>query len=143
LPVPSAPTLTLGASSITAGNSTTISWSSSYAASCSASGSWGGELSGNGSQPIAPTSPGTDTYTLTCSNSAGSSPSTSVDLTVTAPPSSGGGGGGGGGAMNGASLVALALLAATRRLRFYRRERMLGRATRPTSPTLPIARVFP
>jgi hypothetical protein len=143
LPVPSAPTLTLGASSITAGNSTTISWSSSYAASCSASGSWGGELSGNGSQHIAPTSPGTDTYTLTCSNSAGSSPSTSVDLTVTAPPSSGGGGGGGGGAMNGASLVALALLAATRRLRFYRRERMLGRATRPTSPTLPIARVFP
>jgi hypothetical protein len=114
LPVPPAPTLTLGASSITAGDSTTITWSSTYATSCSASGNWAGTLAGSGSQTLSPTSPGTETYELTCSNSSGSSPSNSVNLTVTAAPPSGGGGGG---AMSGVSLVALALFGAARGLR--------------------------
>lgn len=40
LPVPSAPALTLSTASITVGDSTTISWSSTYAGTCVASGSW-------------------------------------------------------------------------------------------------------
>jgi hypothetical protein len=93
-PVPAAPTLTLAASSIVSGGSTTITWSSSNASGCTASGSWAGSLAASGSQTISPTGVGTDTYTLVCSNGAGASPSTSVMLSVTAAPSSGGGGGG-------------------------------------------------
>jgi hypothetical protein len=39
-----------------------------------------------------PTAAGTDTYTLTCANTTGSSPASSATLTVTPKPSSGGGG---------------------------------------------------
>jgi Subtilase family len=109
-PVPLAPTLTLGSGSVTVGDSTTITWSSKYATSCAASGSWSGTLAGSGSQKLSPTVTGTSVYTLACSNGSGSSPSSSVSLTVTAVPSSGGG------AMNGMSLIALALLGAARRL---------------------------
>jgi hypothetical protein len=93
-PPPAAPTLTLASSTIVTGASTTITWSSSNASSCAASGSWGGTLATSGSQTVNPTAVGTDTYTLTCSNAAGTSPSTSVTLSVTAAPASGGGGGG-------------------------------------------------
>jgi hypothetical protein len=120
LPFPPAPTLTLGASSITAGTPTTINWSSVYAASCSATGSWSGTLPGTGSQTLSPTSMGTDTYTLTCSNTSGSSPPSSVKLTVAAAPSSGGGGGGG--MMSGVTLVVLAILGAARYRRSVRRH---------------------
>jgi hypothetical protein len=90
---PVAPTLTLAASSIASGSSTTITWSSVNATSCTASGSWSGTLATSGNQTLTPTAVGTDTYTLTCANAGGPSPATSVTLTVTAPPSSGGGGG--------------------------------------------------
>jgi hypothetical protein len=90
---PPAPTLTLAASSIASGSSTTITWSSANATGCTASGSWSGALASTGSQTLMPTVTGTDTYSLTCSNAAGASPATSVKLTVTAAPSSGGGGG--------------------------------------------------
>jgi hypothetical protein len=54
-------------------------------------------MKSNGSLTVNPTTVGTDTYTLFCSNVAGDSQPASVTLTVTAaapPPSSGGGGGG-------------------------------------------------
>jgi hypothetical protein len=90
-PAPAAPTLTLASSSVQAGSSTTITWSSTNATSCTASGSWSGALATSGSQTLTPGSAGTDTYSLTCSNATGASPSTSVTLNVTAASSHGGG----------------------------------------------------
>ncbi len=90
--VPAAPTLTLAASSIVLGGSTTITWSAVNATGCTATGSWSETPATSGTQTLTPTAAGTDTYTLTCANSAGSSAATSVDLTVTAPGHSGGGG---------------------------------------------------
>jgi Subtilase family len=111
---PSAPTLTLAASSIVVGGSTTITWSSVNATSCTASGSSSGTLATSGTQTLTPTAVGTDTYTLTCANTAGISAASSVTLTVTAKPSSGGGGG-----LNVLALLGLAgiWVARSRRLR--------------------------
>jgi Subtilase family len=96
--VPPAPTLTLASTSIVTGSSTTLTWSSANTSDgCTASGSWSGTLASNGTQTVSPSAVGSDTYTLVCSNVAGSSPASSVTLSVTAatpPPSSGGGGGG-------------------------------------------------
>jgi hypothetical protein len=89
---PAAPTLTLASSSIVVGASTTLSWSSANTTGCTASGSWSGALGTSGSQTVAPTAAGTDTYSLSCANAAGNSPTTTVTLTVTAPSSHGGGG---------------------------------------------------
>jgi hypothetical protein len=91
--VPAAPTLSLSTSSIVAGSSATITWSSANATGCTASGGWSGALATSGTQSETPTAAGTDTYTLTCANAAGSSTASSVSLTVTAPSSSHGGGG--------------------------------------------------
>jgi Subtilase family len=90
---PPAPTLTLAASSIASGSTTTITWSAANATGCTASGSWSGALANSGSQTLTPTATGTDTYSLTCANAVGASPAASVKLMVTAAPSSGGGGG--------------------------------------------------
>jgi hypothetical protein len=57
---------------------------------------------------------GTDTYTLMCSNAAGSSPTTSVTLSVTAAPPPSSGGGGGGGALGLAALLGLLALCMAR-----------------------------
>jgi hypothetical protein len=91
VPPPPAPTLALASTSIVVGSSTTITWSSVNATGCTAAGSWSGSLANSGSQSVKPTAAGTDTYTLTCANAAGSSAPSSVNLTVTAASSSGGG----------------------------------------------------
>jgi hypothetical protein len=91
--VPAAPTLTLTDSSIVTGTSTTITWSSANTTGCTASGAWSGALTSTGSQTVAPTAVGSDTYTIVCANFAGNSPPTSATLAVTAPASTGGGGG--------------------------------------------------
>jgi len=100
---PPAPTLSLASTSVVAGASTSITWSSVNATGCTASGSWSGSLAASGTQTLTPTTAGTDTYTLTCVNGAGTSAATSAALTVTAPSS-----GHGGGALDGVSLLALA-----------------------------------
>jgi hypothetical protein len=95
--IPAAPTLSLATTSIATGSSTTLTWSSANTTGCTASGAWTGAMKSNGSLTVNPTTVGTDTYTLFCSNVAGDSQPASVTLTVTAaapPPSSGGGGGG-------------------------------------------------
>jgi hypothetical protein len=105
---PGVPTLTLGVTSIAAGRSTTVAWSSVNTTGCIASGSWTGALASSGNQTVTPAAAGTDTYTLACANAAGSSTPVSVSLIVTDPPS------GGGGAIGGWSLWGLALLGAAR-----------------------------
>jgi len=136
-PTPTA-TLTASASSIVVGSTATLTWVSTNATSCTASGSWSGTLATSGSQTVAPTATGTDTYSLTCSNGTASSSPSAATITVTSNPSSGGsssggsssggassggassGGassGGGGGALDGISLLILGGLAAVARRR--------------------------
>ena len=91
-PPPGAPSVTLSASptSIQTGQSSTLTWSSTNATSCTASGSWTGTKATSGTQAVTPTA--TATYTLTCSGATGTTPaSQSATVTVTAaPPPSGG-----------------------------------------------------
>ncbi|HEX2610351.1 MAG TPA: glycoside hydrolase domain-containing protein, partial [Gemmatimonadales bacterium] len=65
------PTVTLTANpmSVNAGNSSTLTWSSSNATSCVASGGWSGSQPTSGSKSVTPS--GTTTYTLTCSGTGG------------------------------------------------------------------------
>jgi hypothetical protein len=81
---PATPTLTLAATQVAVGKSTTISWSSATATSCTASGSWSGTLAASGSEPITPAVVGTETFTLICSNLGGPSAAASVSLDATA-----------------------------------------------------------
>src|ERR1700722_17218974 len=81
-PPPPTPSVTLSVSptSITAGQSATLTWSSTQAVSCAASAGWTGSEALSGTQVVTPTASGSVTYTLTCTGAA-----------------SGGGGYGGGG----------------------------------------------
>jgi alpha/beta superfamily hydrolase len=78
---PVTPTLTLVANptTITAGGSSTLTWNSTDASSCTASGAWSGALSTSGSEPVMPTTTGT--FTVTCAGT-GSSIARSVTVTV-------------------------------------------------------------
>lgn len=104
---PGPPTLTLASSTVTMGNSTTLTWSAYNVTSCTASGSWSGTQQTSGSLTVTPAATGTDTYTLSCANPHGSAQK-SATLTVQA---GGSGSGGGGGGLDGLSLLALASLA--------------------------------
>lgn len=79
--------ITANPTSISAGQPTTVTWSSTNTTSCAAS--WTSSTASNGSQQVTPTA--TTTYGITCSGSGGSA-SASTAVTVTSP--SGGGGGG-------------------------------------------------
>jgi len=86
-PTTLAPTLTLAANptSITSGQSSSLTWSSSNATSCTASGSWTGSKSTSGSQSVSPTS--NATYTLSCTGTGGSvNKSASVSVTTGSVP---------------------------------------------------------
>jgi hypothetical protein len=108
--------MTLAASSVTVGSSTTLTWSAYNVTSCTASGSWSGTQKTSGSLTITPAAAGTDSYTLTCTNAQGSAQRT---VTLTAQAASTGGGGGGGGGLDGLTMLVLAWLgcaALTRRI---------------------------
>ena len=114
--VPPAPTLTLSATSVPADTGLTITWSSTTATSCLAGGNsnavysgWTGDLASSGSSTLDPINTGTYTYSIACSNSAGSSPTTTVNLTVTAAKEIGSSGGG---ALDGGALIGLGVLVA-------------------------------
>jgi len=66
----SSPSVTLNATSteVFQGDNITLTWSASNATSCSASGSWTGNISLNGTQNFSTVAPGTNTYTLNCTN---------------------------------------------------------------------------
>lgn len=83
---PQTPVVTLGASpaSITSGQSSTLSWSSQNATSCTASNGWSGTKALSGSQVVSPTQ--NTTYTLSCTGAGGTNQA-SVTITVgTTPP---------------------------------------------------------
>ena len=77
--------LSVSPSSIDQGQSATLSWSSTNATGCTASGAWGGSRNISGIVTVSPVV--TSTYTLTC-NGAGGSVSDSVTVTVNQPPPS-------------------------------------------------------
>jgi hypothetical protein len=122
---PAAPTLTLGAKSVPADTSTTITWTSQNASYCTTSGNsnavssgWSsGTLATSGTFTITPDTLGTFTYTMYCTNAAGNSPTVTATLTVTASQYVGGGGG-----MDGLTLVPLSALLLVRRRRPARRR---------------------
>jgi hypothetical protein len=87
-----APTVTLTASSttISSGGSSTLTWSTLNASSCTASGGWSGTEAVSGTHSVSPTA--TTTYTLTCTGTGGSttaSDTVTVSATTSTPPASG------------------------------------------------------
>jgi len=82
------PTINLAAqpSTITVGQSATITWSTGNATSCNASGAWSVSEPTAGNMLVTPTAAGSDTYTLTCtgmSSSYGGGTSSTKSVTVT------------------------------------------------------------
>ena len=79
-------TVTLSANPTTtgAGLPTTLTWSSTNAQSCAASGEWSGTLPSSGSQVVTPGSLGDHTYTLSCAN-PGAPAQASVTVTAVSP----------------------------------------------------------
>jgi hypothetical protein len=88
-PPPPVPTLSFSASplSITSGQSSTLSWSSTNVTGCTASGGWTGSKATSGTQLVTPTV--TTIYTLSCTGSGGTTnQSTTVSVsTVSVSPS--------------------------------------------------------
>jgi hypothetical protein len=91
-----APTVTLTASptSVTDGESTTLSWTTTNATSCTGSGGAfaGNQAPGTGSASVVVSA--STTYTLACTGPGGSSSASAAVTGSAAPPHSGGGGGG-------------------------------------------------
>jgi hypothetical protein len=114
---PGAPTIASSAASVAAGGSTTITWSSVNATGCIASGNWSGALAPSGIQTVSATASGVATYSLTCSNAAGSSTASAVSVNVTAAPAQGGGGHLEWGMVLGLALLSLQRLMSLQRLR--------------------------
>jgi hypothetical protein len=79
-----APTVTLSASptSIAAGSNSTLTWSSTNATSCTASGGWTGTEASAGTLSVSPAN--TTTYSLTCTGTGGTSAPVSVTVSVIA-----------------------------------------------------------
>jgi hypothetical protein len=90
------PTVTLTASptSVAAGGTTTLSWTTTNATSCTASGGTftGNESTGSGSTSVVAAA--TTTYTLTCTGAGGTASQTATVTVTPAVAKSGGGGGG-------------------------------------------------
>ena len=84
-PPPPAPTAALSASpsTIDQGQSSTLTWSSNDATSCTASGAWSGAKATSGSQAVSPGT--TSSYTISC-DGAGGSVNNSATVTVNAAP---------------------------------------------------------
>jgi len=78
-----APTVNIAASKSAArvGDSVTVSWTSTNADSCSASGAWSGSQSTSGSISVNPSQPGSMNYQLSCSGKGGAG-SASVAVNV-------------------------------------------------------------
>jgi hypothetical protein len=88
-----APTVTIAVApaAITVGQSATVTWSSTNATSCTASGSWSGAEATSGMSSVTPTASGTASYALACTGAGGTANGTAT-LTVSAAPSTHGGG---------------------------------------------------
>ncbi len=77
-------TLTFSQSKVSLGTSSTFTWSSTNATSCTASGAWSGVQAISGTSPQTPTASGANAYTLTCTGAGGTANQTAT-LTVPIP----------------------------------------------------------
>tara|TARA_B100001093_G_scaffold440224_1_gene440615 strand:+ start:349 stop:3675 length:3327 start_codon:yes stop_codon:yes gene_type:complete len=77
---PASPTATLIAnvSSVIVNNSFTLTWSSTNATACTASGDWSVSIGTSGTQSITETETGVKTYTITCTGAGGSATDTAT-----------------------------------------------------------------
>jgi len=130
----SLPTVTLSASPMTipSGQGVTLTWSSTNATACNATGGWMGQLGPSGSKQEGPLMADT-TYMLACTATSGSSSIASVKISIESS-GGGGGGGGGGGTLGLDELVGFALLAALRVRR--------SRSRHAIDPLLPLVNSF-
>ena len=80
-PVEPSPTTSLSASStsIIVGETVTLTWSSTNATSCSASGSWSGSKAVSGNEDLTISNPGSNNFSLSCTGAGGNS-SASVNI---------------------------------------------------------------
>jgi len=93
---PLAPTVTLSIAptTITQGQSATLTWSTMNASTCAGSGGWTGNEATGGTQAVTPTASGNVTYTLTCTAptgggySGGGGGTTAMSVTLTVNPAS-------------------------------------------------------
>jgi uncharacterized protein (TIGR03118 family) len=76
-------TISVNPTSVTLGQSTTLTWSAPMGTACTASGAWSGSQANTGTVTQTPTAAGTETFTLTCNGGMYSSNSASATLTVT------------------------------------------------------------
>jgi hypothetical protein len=76
---PSTVSLSSSASDVLINETVTLTWSSTNATSCSASGSWTGDLATNGNQSVQIIGFGSNTFNINCS---GATASTSVTSTI-------------------------------------------------------------
>jgi hypothetical protein len=83
---PAAPTATLTANPTTVayGGTSTLTWSSTNATACAASGGWSGALLTSGSRSTGALTTNTS-YSLTCTGPGGTSPAAAATVSVTAP----------------------------------------------------------
>ena len=115
--------MSIDSTSVTLGQAAHLTWSTTNATACTASGSWSGTEPASGSAAESPASAGIFNYTLSCTGPGGTAASSST-LTVTAPPAISStltGHAGGGGGLDGIGVLGLAGLALLRlrRVRKY------------------------
>ena len=77
--------LTASATSIASGGESTLTWSSTDATACTATGGWTGALAASGSQSSGPLT-ATTTFSLTCAGAGGTSTAVTETVTVDALP---------------------------------------------------------
>lgn len=85
------PTVSIGVSpsTVTSGQTTSLTWSSQNADSCAASGAWSGTVATSGTQTTAGLT-SSSTFTITCTGSGGAaSASATVNVTAVTPPPTG------------------------------------------------------
>lgn len=80
-------TITPNPATVALGQSATLSWSSTNATGCVASGAWSGNQATSGTASVTPTAAGANLYTLACTGTGGtSSASATVTATAVVPP---------------------------------------------------------
>jgi uncharacterized protein (TIGR03118 family) len=81
---PAMVTLAVTPTTITLGQSVTVTWSSNAGTNCNAGGDWSGAMGASGTQAATPTVAGTATFTIACAGGVYGSGSATATLTVTA-----------------------------------------------------------
>ena len=118
------PNMSVSPTTITAGQTATLTWNAASINSCTATAGFSTSAV-SGTMSIMPTSAGTNTYSMKCTNAAGFA-SESVMLTVNPAPGGGGGGHGGGGGLDELTLLALAGLGLLRAVALTSRKSAAG-----------------